>query len=151
MLIIPGPGFPAPFFPRILSPCHPSLSHPRCTKPCKNAGKMLFFLSLWAPGCSPKAPKPCKNACFLLLRREKHRKNAGFVLLLGTWGPQKNPTWPLECWLRGPFLILCKTRKHCKNAGIVPFLCLYGLTLTPPDQKGLCKQAFFFSENQKTS
>ena len=101
--IIPGPCPPGPFHPWILSLFHPFTLSPKMQKPCKNAGKMLFFISPWVPGCSLMAPKPCKNAGFFFLQAEKHCKNAGKMHFLRTQGPKKLPTWPLETWLRGPF------------------------------------------------
>ena len=47
---------------------------------------MLFFISLWVPGCSLMAPKPCKNAGVFFLQAEKHCKNAGKMHFLRTQG-----------------------------------------------------------------
>ena len=58
--IIQGPCPPGPFHPRILSPFHPFTLSPKMQQPCKNEGKMLFFISIWVPGCSLMAPKPCE-------------------------------------------------------------------------------------------
>ena len=121
MLIFPGPWFPGPCFPRILSPFHPSPCHPRCRKPSKNADKMLFFLSLWVPGCSPKAPRPCKNVGILLLPRQKHCKNGGILLLLGPRGPQENETGLLEMRLRGLFFVFQQSKKTSQNTGFRAF------------------------------
>ena len=71
--IIPGPCPPAPFHPWILSLFHPFTLSPKMQKPCKNAGKMLFFISPWVPGCSLMAPKPCKNAYQKIRRALKFR------------------------------------------------------------------------------
>ena len=90
--IIPGPCPPAPFHPWILSLFHPFTLSPKMQKPCKNAGKMLFFISPWVPGCSLMAPKPCKNACFFFLQAEKHCKNAGKMQFFRTQGSKKLST-----------------------------------------------------------
>ena len=71
-------------------------------------------------------------------------------LSLGLGAPKSSQLGLLSAGVQALFLILCKTRKHCKNAGIGPFLCLLGLTLTPPlNMRGFANKPFFFwkSEN----
>ena len=116
-----SPLFKNPHIPRTLVPkthfpqnpftLAPFTLSPKMQKACKNAGKILFFLSLWVSGCARKGQKPCKNAGFFLLNARKHRKNAGFSLLLRTRGSKKFATWPLEMRLRGHFVTFMQDKK----------------------------------------
>ena len=159
LLKIPEPRFPRPFFPNFpwfLSPNHPFTFSPKTPKPCKNAGKIVFFsLSLgpWLLSASVSKPQNhVKMQVFCLSRWENTVKMQVKCLSLGLGAPKSSQLGLLRAGCEALFLILCKTRKHCKNAGIGPFLCLLGLTSTPPP---LPKRGFenkpFFSENHKTS
>ena len=149
--IIPGPCPPGPFHPWILSLFHPFTLSPKMQKPCKNAGKMLFFISLWVPGCSLMAPKQCKNAGFFFLQAENTVKMQVKCIFWGPRAPKSSQLGLLRCGVEAPFKLLCKTRKHCKKPCFLANFGFLGLgsPSPPPEFEGLYNQVLFIHRTTK--
>ena len=131
--IIQGPCPPGPFHPRILSPFHPFTLAPKMQKPRKNAGKMLFFISLWVPGWSLMPPKPCKNACFSSCTQKNFVKMQVTCICWGPRAPKSSQLGLLRAGVEATFKLLCKTRKHCKKTMVFgSFWFSWGCDPPPP-------------------
>ena len=114
---------------------------------------MLFFISLWVPGCSLMAPKPCKNAGFSSCK-QKNTVNMQVIKCI-CWGSRAPKNSQLGLLRRGvgtTFKLLCRTRKHCKNYCFWHFLVLWGLapppTLPLPYLRGFATMFFLHPKLQ---